>query len=120
MACLALGESSTTKVRMRLPASLFCVVPCSCDLWLFMSGLDNLVTEGVSNQFGDRVQSQFVHDVGAVCFGRLDADAQRCGNLLVAFPFGQQLHNLPLTLRQPAARRFLLVTARISLQVPMQ
>ena len=39
------------------------------------------------------MHAQLEHDVGAVCFGSVDADAEERGNFLVGFTFGQELEN---------------------------
>lgn len=38
---------------------------------------DDLISDCVANQFTDGVQLELTHDIGAVGFGRLDADVQR-------------------------------------------
>lgn len=39
------------------------------------SGLNDLVTDGVVHQLGQRMQAQLQHDVRSVRFGCIDADA---------------------------------------------
>jgi hypothetical protein len=52
------------------------------------SGLDDVVSDGVQDQFGEGVEVEFEHDVGAVGFGGVDADVKEIGDFLVAFAFG--------------------------------
>lgn len=66
--------------------------------------LDDLITDRVAHEFADRVKFQLAHDVGAMCFRGLDANAQGYGNFLAALPFGQQLHDFALSRSQAAAQ----------------
>src|ERR1700739_766559 len=54
------------------------------------------VANGIPRQVGDRVQSQFAHQVCAVSFGGLDAEGEGFGDLFTGFSFGQQLDYLTL------------------------
>ena len=51
------------------------------------------------------MQLQFTHDVGAVCFSRLDTDAKRRVYFLAALAFRKQLHNFPFARSEPVAER---------------
>src|SRR5579864_2728542 len=57
------------------------------------SRLDNLISDGVADELADRVQLQLAHDVSAVRFRCLHADAQGYRDFLAALAFGQQLDN---------------------------
>ena len=61
------------------------------------SSLDDLVAHCVPHQFAHRVYFQFAHDVGAVRFRGLHADAERSGHFLAALAFREQLHDLALS-----------------------
>ena len=59
--------------------------------------LDDPVFHGIADQFGDGVEIQLKHDVGAVGFCGLHAYVQVAGDLFVAFSLGKQLHNFALS-----------------------
>src|SRR5882762_5139030 len=48
------------------------------------SGLDDPITNRIADQLAHRMQSELVHHMPAVRFGRLRADAKEPGDLLVA------------------------------------
>ena len=58
------------------------------------SGGDNIVANGVEDEFGEGVQIELDHDVGAMGFRGIDADAEERGNFLIALAFGEKLENL--------------------------
>ena len=70
--------------------------------WQSSSGFDDVVADGVANEFAHRMALQPAHDVGAMRLGSLDADAQRDGHFFAALPLSQQLHDLALPWRQAA------------------
>jgi hypothetical protein len=57
------------------------------------SGVNDVVADGVEDQVGDGVEVELEHDIGAMSFGGVDADAKEGGDLLVAFPFGEKLED---------------------------
>ena len=59
------------------------------------SGSNDVVADGVHDHLGQRVEVQLKHDVGAVSFGRIDADVEETGDFLVALAFGEELEDLP-------------------------
>jgi len=58
------------------------------------SGGDDFVADGVEDEFGEGVEIELEHDVGAMGFGSVDADAEEVGDVLVAFAFGEELEDL--------------------------
>jgi hypothetical protein len=48
------------------------------------SSLDNLISDGVPYEFAYGMQFEFAHDIGAMSFGSLNADAESHGNFLAA------------------------------------
>jgi hypothetical protein len=61
------------------------------------SGGDDFVADGVEDEFGEGVEIELEHDVGAMGFGGVDADAEEVGDLLVAFAFGEKLEDFAFT-----------------------
>jgi hypothetical protein len=55
-------------------------------------GLNDFVANGIANQFGSRVQLQFVVGVGPMRLHRLHAEIEDGSDLLVAVTLGNQLH----------------------------
>jgi hypothetical protein len=53
------------------------------------SSFDNLVADGVKNQFADGVQFELAHDVGAMGLGGFHADAKGHGHFFTALAFGE-------------------------------
>ena len=60
------------------------------------AALDDAGADGVARQSGRVVDVDLAHDLLAVFFDRLAADAQFRGDLLVGFAFGNQLEHLHL------------------------
>lgn len=52
-----------------------------------------MVADGVVDQFGEGVEVEFEHDIGAMGFGRVDADAEKIGDFLVGLAFGEELED---------------------------
>src|SRR5260370_29107289 len=67
------------------------------------SGLDNLVAYCVAHQLTHAMHFQLPHDIGAVCFGRLNTNPEGGSDLLPAPAFGQQLNHFPFTASNPFA-----------------
>src|SRR5579863_4913632 len=65
------------------------------------SGLYYIVANRVTNKFAYRMAFQAPHDIRAVGFGGLHAQAECNGHFLAALPFRQQLHNFALPRREP-------------------
>ncbi len=61
------------------------------------SGGDDFVADGVEDEFGEGVEIELKHDVGAMGFGGVDADSEEVGDVLVAFAFGEELKDLAFT-----------------------
>ena len=68
-------------------------------------GLDDSVLDCESGQAGNIVQIELAHQVGAVVFGRFDADAEDLGNFLGTVAFGDQLENFPFPGGKPLQGR---------------
>src|ERR1700722_4378286 len=64
------------------------------------SRFDNFVPNGVADEFRERCESHFAHDVAAMRLGGVDAYVQCSGNVLIAVSFREQLHDFPLARRQ--------------------
>ena len=62
------------------------------DIW--KSDFDNVIAKGVSNQPCHSVAVDFIHDLGAMRFRRLDADVQGNTDLLGGVSFRHELQNL--------------------------
>src|SRR5579862_448385 len=58
------------------------------------SGFDEMIPDGVPDQFGNGVQIQLGHDVRAMLFHSLDGDLQCSGNFFVGSAFRDELHDL--------------------------
>src|SRR5208282_1613457 len=71
--------------------------------WAAGLAFDDAVAHRVADQVHNGVQVEFQHDVGAVRLRGSHADAENPGHFLVAFPFGQELHDFALPLRQTAS-----------------
>src|SRR5687767_9224883 len=70
------------------------------------SGFDQPVADGVAHDLADRAGAQLPHDVRAVRFRGLDADAERSRRLAGTAPLGQEPHDLTLALGEgPAGLR---------------
>src|SRR5258708_16341961 len=67
------------------------VVLCRAGARRSRSRLDDLVANRVTHEIADRIQAQLAHDVGAVRFDGLHADAQARRGFLVASAFREQL-----------------------------
>ena len=65
-----------------------------------VSGSDDFVADGVNDEFGDGMEAEFEHDIGAMSLGGVDANAEESGNFLVAFAFGEKLKDLALARSQ--------------------
>jgi len=55
------------------------------------SGGDDVVADGVQDEFGEGVEIELEHDVGAVGFGGVNADTEDGGDFLVALAFSEEL-----------------------------
>jgi hypothetical protein len=76
------GQLSATRKGRRLKRKLQCA--------------DDVVADGVVDQFRKGVQVELEHDVGAMSFGGVDADAKNGGDFLVGLAFGEELQDFPL------------------------
>ena len=56
-------------------------------------GFDDLVADGVVDEFGEGVEVELEHDVGAMSFGGVDGDAEQGGDFFVGFAFGEELQD---------------------------
>jgi hypothetical protein len=65
------------------------------------SGFNDVITDGVSNQPCHGMAVDFLHDVGAMGIRRLYGYSQDNSDFLTAVPFGYELYNFPLPIRQP-------------------
>ena len=79
--------------------------------------VDDLVSDGVPYQIGQRTELHFSHDVAAMRFGSLHADSQLAGHFLVAATLGEELNDLALTSRQSRHR---VVTGGVVPQIAVQ
>src|SRR5215218_4002968 len=68
------------------------------------SGLDDLSPDRVADEVWQGVEFQLPHRGGAMRLHRLDAEVQEARDLLVAFAFGEELHNLAFARRQALGR----------------
>ena len=59
-------------------------------------GFDNTVANSVPNKLGDRVDAELPQNACSMRFCGAHANPQSRGDVLIAFPFRQQLHNLAL------------------------
>jgi len=75
-------------------------------LLITVSGLDDFVADCVDYQFGDGVEAEFEHDVGAMRFGGVDADAKERGDFLVALALGEELKDFAFARSEAGARGF--------------
>src|SRR5438477_5528442 len=64
--------------------------------------LDHSFADGVTRKAGHVVKTQLVHELPAMLFDRLDAEAEFGGDLLVGAAFGDQLEHLQLARGQVA------------------
>jgi hypothetical protein len=55
--------------------------------------LDDADFDGVFDEFGDVVEAEFFHDVGAVGLDGLDADVEAFGDLVVLEALGEELED---------------------------
>src|SRR4030095_9154654 len=67
------------------------------------SYLNDLILDGVANQFADRVQLEPAHDIGAMGFRGFHADVTGHRNFLAGLALGEELHNLSLAAGEPSA-----------------
>ena len=58
--------------------------------------LNNVVLDRVNDQVADRVETQFPHDIAAVCFRGFGAQVQQRRYFFRALSFRQQLSNFAL------------------------
>jgi len=68
--------------------------------------LHNSITNGVAGQVGYRVEAQFSHKVGAVCFGRLYAEIKRYRNFFACASLREQLDYFSFARRQRISSGF--------------
>ena len=59
------------------------------------------------------MEIELEHDIGAVSFGGVDADAEDGGNFFIAFAFGEELEDFAFARGEAGAVRFGSVVARI-------
>ena len=52
------------------------------------------------------MESEFEHDVGAMSFGGVDADAEEGGDFLVALALGEELQDFAFARSEAGARKF--------------
>ena len=69
-----------------------------------------LVPHRVTDDIHNRMRIQLAHNGGAMRLHGFQADRQRCGDLLVAFPFRKQLEDFPLPTGEGILRRLLLTS----------
>src|ERR1700694_701733 len=85
-----------------------------------LSGFDDLVSNCVPHELAYGMDVQLPHDVGAMSFGGLDADAQERRDLLAAPALRKQLHDFTLAGRQSFADRFVHARTRSRVVEPCQ
>jgi len=66
--------------------------------------LDNFIANGVADELGDRMKVLLKHDVGAMSFGSLYADAEEVRDFLVALSLGEKLEDFAFARGQTAPR----------------
>jgi hypothetical protein len=69
-------------------------------------GFDDLVADGVVDEFGEGVEVELEHDVGAVGFGGVHGDAEEVGDFLVGFAFGKELEDFAFAGSEAGACNF--------------
>src|SRR5271169_3559896 len=74
-----------------------------CRVGGWRSGVDDLVADGVDDEFGNRVKSHLHHDVGAMGLGGVDTDAEDDRHFLIALAFGEELKDFTLSRSQARA-----------------
>src|SRR5580704_6962240 len=79
---------------------------------------DDPLTDGVVEEFGERMQSKFLHDFRSVCFYSPDADSEIGGNHLICFPLCQKSNNFSLARSWPWFATFWQVSLLSTLQKP--
>ena len=52
---------------------------------------DDVVADGVVDEFGEGMEIEFEHDVGTMGLSGVNADAEKGGNFLIGFAFGEEL-----------------------------
>ena len=57
------------------------------------------------DQFGEGVEAELEHDIGAVGFGGVDADGEKVGHFFIGFAFGEELKNFAFTGSEPSTWR---------------
>jgi hypothetical protein len=67
--------------------------------------LDDVIANGVADELGNRMEVQLEHDVGAMSFGGLYADAEEVSDFLVALSLGEKLKDFAFAGSQTAPRR---------------
>jgi hypothetical protein len=67
--------------------------------------LDDFIANGVAHELGDRMEVLLKHDVGAMSFGGLYADAEEVRDFLVALSLGEKLKDFAFAGCQTAPRR---------------
>jgi hypothetical protein len=67
--------------------------------------LDDFIANGVPDELGDRVEVLLKHDVGAMRFGSLYADAEEVRDFLVALSLGEKLKDFAFAGSQTAPGR---------------
>lgn len=68
------------------------------------SGFDDVVADGVVDQFGQGMEIEFQHDVGAMSLGGFDGDTEEGGDFLVGFAFGEKLKDFAFSGGEARAR----------------
>ena len=69
-----------------------------------MLGGDDVVADGVVDEFGYGMETQFEHDVGAMGFGSIHADVEERSDFLVRFAFGEELKDFSFAGSKAGAR----------------
>src|SRR3954454_3635651 len=80
------------------------LLPAHPEATAYRLRLNELVADGVADEFGEGAEGELAHDRRPVRLDRLGADRQRRADRLVAPPLRQQPHDLPLPRRQHLAR----------------
>src|SRR3974390_908302 len=67
-------------------------------------GFDDVVADGVVDQFGEGMEVELEHDVGTMGFGSVDGDAEKGSNFLVGFAFSQELKDFAFARGEAGSR----------------
>ena len=67
--------------------------------------LNDIVANGVADQFADGMAIETAHDVGAMGLSGLDAEVEGDGDFLAALAFGEELNDLALAGSETLTRR---------------